>query len=321
MSTQRRKRLSWIALAVAAAVVIWQGAVVQRAQKAQHQAETRWELSISGSLNGMFDCQLPATAGPIDWSQSTAWYSPHFTQLLGLADGKLSEEGSLCAFLDLVHKDEREPLERLLDDAIHERKQVQTEIRALHNDGTYHWYLLSAAGSHNHMERVSGAILDVTHAKEEQRRSDLIILSSPQAIIVCDHDKHIILMNAAAEEMFGWPAKETLGQRVDRIVTLEYLARHDAFFDAAIQRLRDAPDNWQIRREQIHGEGVNRNGRRFPVTLSIRGIKYRGRIEFIATIQKTQAAAAPPPAPESLPLPQQQLTWQRKQESTFKALR
>lgn len=312
MATVVRKRLSWVLVAVALSVVVWQGTLVQQAQTAKEDAETRWELSIAGSLNGMFDCQLSVgyPEGHVNWARSEAWYSPHFLQLLGVAD---MGDSTLCAFLDLVHADDRHELEHLLSMAVRNKAQVQKEVRVDHPDGTEHWYLLSAVGTHNHVRRISGSILDITHSKVEQRRSDLIILSAHEAIVVCGEDRQIILVNAAVEEMFGWSAAELCGSRIDRLVTEEYLARHDAVFDQALARLRGAPDNWQIRQSCIEGVGQNRDGEVFPITLCVRGIKYHGRIEFIATIQRCDSGSSRPLL-ESLPLPQQQ-SYQMRQDA------
>ena len=71
-------------------------------------------------------------------------------------------------------------------------------------------------------------------------------------------------------------------------------------FTRAAEKLRAQHEDWMVRRDDIIGEGCNFDtGEHFPVTLSVRGIKYRGAVEFIANIRRLDR----PTPSDSLPLP------------------
>jgi len=287
MSTPQRRFAAWSVAIVAVCAVAWQGTVLQRAQDARKEAVQRWELAIDGSCNGMFDCIVEETG-------TNAWYSPHFLELLGVEtlDTDLHE-----GFLPRIHPDDRERIEGLLEEAVKEKKQIRTEMQAKRSDGAYRWFMLTVNGTHNHVQRISGSIYDITDHKLANERAELMMLSAPEATIVCDADGKVVVFNPAAEEMFGFTADEILGKGIDGIVTPKYLKEHDEVFAEALERLREAPDNWEIRKADIRGGGVNKMGKVFPIRLCVRGIKYSGTIEFIARI--TYEGYPPSEEPES----------------------
>lgn len=124
--------------------------------------------------------------------------------------------------------------------------------------------------------------------QQEHDRGNNIILSAPVAIIMCNRERNITVFNEAAEQLFGWPAKEMLGQPVDRLVTANYLANHARTFGAATDRLDAAPEDWQLTRHKLTGMAVHHDGHEFGIEIAIRGIKYGGQVEFIATCTPTE---------------------------------
>jgi len=302
MSTPQRRFAAYGVAIVAVCVVAWQGTVLQRARDARNQAVQRWELAIDGSCNGMFDCIIDDTG-------TNAWYSPHFLQLLGVEE---LESNLHNGFLVRLHPDDSDRVASLLKEAVKNKKQIRTEMQAMHEDGTYHWYLLTVVGTHNHVERISGSIYDITEQKQAQERADLIVLSSPNAMIVCNEDKKVVLFNPAAEELFGFKADEIVGKGVDGIVTPKYLEEHNRVFDEAIERLRAAPEDWEIRKTDIRGGGVTKAGQVIPLRLCVRGIKYRGKIEFIATVRDAEYHG---PMSRPLPMMKQSVGWSHIQDA------
>jgi len=56
-------------------------------------------------------------------------------------------------------------------------------------------------------------------ASEQIRAQAALIDLAPDAIMVCDFDERITYWNAAAEHLYGWPAQNAIGQRVDELLS------------------------------------------------------------------------------------------------------
>jgi PAS domain S-box-containing protein len=135
---------------------------------------------------------------------------------------------------------------------------------------------------------------------QERQRADLITRSSPDAVIACDDDRHITLFNPAAEVMFGVKAASMIGTSIDALLGEQHREPHTVMFTQAAEKLRAQHEDWMVRRDDIIGEGRNLDtDERFQVVLSVRGIKYRGAVEFIANIKRLDR----PTPSDSLPLP------------------
>ena len=63
----------------------------------------------------------------------------------------------------------------------------------------------------------------------EAERLAAIIQSASDGIITVDSEHRIVVFNAAAERMFGYPAADVVGQRLDRFLPEAARARHDVF--------------------------------------------------------------------------------------------
>jgi len=302
MSTKPRKRLAWGLLAAAAVLIVWQGSIVYQNQSRLQEAEQRLDLALWGSDNGLFDWSVPS--GNQSWAEMPVWYSAHFKELLGLKQiAGLPANGA--SFLECIREEDRPDVLHAMTMAVQTRTGCDVVFQAQHKDGTYHWYTMRGRFSHNGHGRLSGTVLDITPRMKERQRADLIILSSPEAVITCDDHRRITTFNPAAEEMFGVKAEEMLGQPVDKIVTEPYRTRHDEVFAKAVERLRAQKDNWMVRSGVIEGDGKNvKTGEVFPVVLCVRGIKYRGEMEFIARITKAAPAPQAPEPRSSMPLPE-----------------
>jgi len=75
--------------------------------------------------------------------------------------------------------------------------------------------------------------IDVTERKrieqvlrENEARFSGVVESAMDAIISVDSTLHIVLFNAAAERMFGYPAAEIVGQPLDRLIPARYREVH-----------------------------------------------------------------------------------------------
>lgn len=117
------------------------------------------------------------------------------------------------------------------------------------------------------------------------RRAELIVVSAPVALLMCGEDGRITVCSPRAQEMFGWERDELIGQPVSKLIPPELREEHAEKFQAAIARLRDKGEDWIISKGNFRTEGLHKDGHRIPVVMTIRMIRYGGRIEFITSMQ------------------------------------
>jgi PAS domain S-box-containing protein len=99
-----------------------------------------------------------------------------------------------------------------------------------------------------------------------------IVNSAMDAIITVDVSQRIVQMNPAAEAMFGAPARDLLGEHIDRCVPSRYREQH-----------RKHVTDFGAKADhsgQIHGQGVvyglRANGEEFPIEGSISHMEIEG---------------------------------------------
>ena len=81
----------------------------------------------------------------------------------------------------------------------------------------------------------AGATVDRVSATEQPGLSQALIEQLADAVIFADPDGLIRVWNPGAEAVFGYPADEALGQRLDLIIPERLRSAHWAAFDAAVQ--------------------------------------------------------------------------------------
>lgn len=136
----------------------------------------------------------------------------------------------------------------------------------------------------------------------QKQRVELIIASDPAAIISCDSNHKMVIVNQAAEKLFGYSAKEMLGQSIDMLLPEDFRPAHKEIMDNAADKVLQRPVDWK-RRKSIYDkniQGVHRNGTPIPLELDVRTIKVQKQVEFIAKMTRPDI---PLPAVESKPLP------------------
>lgn len=130
-------------------------------------------------------------------------------------------------------------------------------------------------------------------AQIEQFRSELIIASSPSAIIMCDEDGTIIDLNFSAEKMFGWQRRFLIGQDTTVLVPEQYRAGHTAGMRAAAARAKrlEPGNNWMVSKAELKVEALTRDNTLLPLTADIRVIKLSdGSIQFITYLREQDGA-------------------------------
>ena len=121
-------------------------------------------------------------------------------------------------------------------------------------------------------------------ALEEQtrleRRFRQLLEAAPDAIVEVSADGDIVLVNRVAEEMFGYPRDELVGQSVDLLVPDAVRQHHHGYRSAYLEHPRTRPMGSGL---ELHGR--RRDGSLFPVEISLSPIQTEGGMHVTAVIR------------------------------------
>lgn len=99
----------------------------------------------------------------------------------------------------------------------------------------------------------------------DQEWFNALLDSSLDCIIAINHDGIVVEYNRAAETVFGFPAAEAIGQRLDELIIPErYRNRHR---ESLAHYLQTGQGNIIGRRVEVHA--ITKNGREIPVELTV----------------------------------------------------
>ncbi len=157
------------------------------------------------------------------------------------------------------------------------------EIQGL--KGTTRWLEIHAVPMKNEqgdiisMLGVSRDITDRKNAEENLRYSEeknrLIMNAALDAIVSIDLDGNVIFWNAQAEKIFGWSREEVMGKKVSEYIIPEhYRTMHDNGMNHYLNTGEAKMFN-----NIVELEAVNKNGKIFPIELTVLPIK-QGNEEF-----------------------------------------
>jgi PAS domain S-box-containing protein len=179
---------------------------LEEGQKLSHTGSWVWNL----------------TNGEIKWSRE------HFL-ILGTDPGK--DKPSTPLFWNRVHPDDRESLEKLVNEAVHEKKDFEQEYRLVLPDGTLKFVsgigrpVLDDAGK---LTAFSGTTMDITQRKrteEELRKQkahfEKLFELAPEAIVLRDIDNRVLRVNREFTNLYGFTPEEALGRSIRDLIVPE----------------------------------------------------------------------------------------------------
>ena len=124
----------------------------------------------------------------------------------------------------------------------------------------------------------SSRLLHESAAAEARFRG--LIEVAPDAIVTADGDGHIVLVNGQTEALFGYQREELLGQPVELLLPQRFQAEH-------VGHRRGYAHNPRIRPmgQNLELFARRKDGREFPVEISLGPIEADGELLVIATIR------------------------------------
>jgi PAS domain S-box-containing protein len=130
---------------------------------------------------------------------------------------------------------------------------------------------------------------ETLRASEEQFRA--LVESATDAIVLANHEGRIISWNKASEQIFGYSLEEALGQPLTILMPPRYRQKHEQ----GLARIESAGLDSLVRKT-LELVGVTKQGREFPLELSLAGWRSRDGLFFSGIIrdisERTRAETA-----------------------------
>jgi PAS domain S-box-containing protein len=144
----------------------------------------------------------------------------------------------------------------------------------------------SAAASNGAVESVIATGLDRTERATARQRAEegdatirALLETAAQAILAIDPQGRIVLANAAAEGMFGYPRDELMGQPIEKLIPERVRARHVEHRATWFSQPRSRPMG--LGRELA---GLRKDGTKFPTEISLSYVGIRDGVRAVAFV-------------------------------------
>lgn len=190
--------------------------------------------------------------------------SPLIETLSGYPADAFTQGGRGLA--SLIQPEERERVQREIDEQLRARGSFVTECRILDRDGEVHWVMASGRAlgpDRQRPDHLIGVLFDLTPikaAEERLRQTAIVFDNTTEGIMITDADDHIVAVNRAFTEITGYGADEVRG-RNPRLLFED--RQNETFYH----------DMWEGLKQTGHwrGEVWNRHkdGQIFPVLQTI----------------------------------------------------
>ena len=118
--------------------------------------------------------------------------------------------------------------------------------------------------------------------RESKDRFRQILNTANEAFISINDAGEIVAWNRAAEEMFGWPASKAVGRSVSELILPE---RYRAMHEEGIRHYLETGES-PILNKRIEMVGRHRDGREFPIELTITAVRVPGGHRFHAFLHE-----------------------------------
>jgi PAS domain S-box-containing protein len=158
------------------------------------------------------------------------------------------------------------------------------EITALHRDGREFPVELTITHLQTDGTVIFSAFLrDITERKQaeeklrtSEERTRLILDTALEAVVMMDADGMIIGWNPQAESVFGWSRDEAMGRRMsETIIPIRYRDAHEQGVRGFL-----ATGEGPLLNKRVEMTALHRDGREFPVELTVTPLKMDGAIVF-----------------------------------------
>lgn len=252
----------------------------RRIQAALSASEERFRSLVSNLPGAVYRCACDP-----DWTME--FLSDPIKQLCGYpASDFLANH--VRSYASVIYPDDLPMVERIVLGAVAQRQPFSIEYRLLHKDGGIRWVYEKGQGvfaADGQFLCLDGAIFDITDRKrteeallESEERSQSIVQSTSDAIILMDTEGRVAFWNSGAEKTFGYTADEMVGQSMTRIIPNRFRDAHQR----GVQQIA-ATGRLTVQASTFELMGLKKDGTEFPLEFSLAAWTAKSKL-FITSI-------------------------------------
>ena len=189
--------------------------------------------------------------------------------------GRTAEQESGDGWAESVHPEDRPDCLKLQSEAFHARRPFFTQYRLRRRDGEYRW--MSDTGvprddAQGGFTGYIGSCTDITERLRAEDRVRQVFEAAPNATIMIDGDRRIVVVNQQVERVFGYQREELVGAPIDTLIPGRLHAR--------------AADRPAVRTLGAGGDlfGRRKDGSEVPVEVSLNVIHSADGLFVVASI-------------------------------------
>ncbi len=260
------------------------------AKRAEFEMERNKNTSLLHIQNETFrQAEESSMQGSYSFNLTTGKlaYSDNLYRLIGYEPNEF--EPSLEEFNNHVHPDERDYVTQAAQKVLQSKTADEWHYRMITKTGNV--INIKATGrviESGNEKLLVGTLQDVTkdilaaeELVEKEEYLKQIITHAPDGVIVIDDKSIITLWNPKTEKIFGWKAEEVLGLHLtDTIIPTQYREAHQK----GMKRLLKTGEA-RILNKTLELTALNKEGKEFPISLTISQATQQGNKLFIAFLR------------------------------------
>lgn len=193
-------------------------------------------------------------------------------------------QSTFRSFLRYVHPDDREMVYKAYVDAVARKTGYQLKHRVRRKNGSILY--VNEIADHEYDEngeiiRSMGTVQDISEQAAKENQLITITDTSPDAIVMMDHEGNISFWNPAARLIFGYEREEVMGRNLHELLSPKrYHAAHKAAYPKFLETGKGGAIDKTVELHALH-----KDGHEIDIALSLGAVKKDNRWQAAAVVR------------------------------------